>query len=103
MCITRAVPGETIWSLPERPARATAIIRMAAKVLTLNGSVHLRPGRRAKCTLDIHASEANIPVRVPFWMFGGRGFPYGGESWPDFSRAAACWLHRDDTPLPARD
>jgi hypothetical protein len=67
---------------------------MAAKVLTLNGSVHLRPGRRAKCVLDIHAFEANIPERVPFWMFGGRGFPYGGESWPDWSR----WPHAGCTP-----
>jgi len=60
-------------------------------------------GRRAKCVLDIHALEANIPVRVPFWMFGGRGFPNGGESWPDRSQVAAYWLHPDDTLLPAWD
>jgi hypothetical protein len=60
-------------------------------------------GRRAKCVLDIHALEANIPVRVPFWMFGGRGFPNGGESWPDWSQVAAYWLHPDDTLLPAWD
>ena len=53
--------------------------------------------------LDIHAFEANIPERVPFWMFGGRGFPYGGESWPDWSQVAACWLQPDDTLLPAWD
>jgi len=100
---TPAVFGETVWSLPEQPARATAIIGMAAKVLTLNDSVHLRPGRRAKCVLDTHGFEANVPVRVPFWMFGGRGFPYGGERWPDWSQVAACWLHPDDTLLPAWD
>jgi hypothetical protein len=60
-------------------------------------------GRRAKCVLDIQALEANIPVRVPFWMFGGRGFPNGGESWPDWFRVAAYWLHPDGTVSPAWD
>jgi hypothetical protein len=58
-------------------------------------------GRRAKCVSDIHALEANIPVRVPFWMFGGRGFPNGGDSWADRSQVAAYWLHPDDTLLLA--
>ena len=36
-------------------------------------------------------------------MFGGRGFPYGGDSWPDWSQVAAYWLQPDDTLLPAWD
>jgi len=36
-------------------------------------------------------------------MFGGRGFPYGGDRWPDWSQVAAYWLQPDDTLLPAWD
>jgi hypothetical protein len=34
-------------------------------------------------------------------MFGGRGFPNGGDSWADRSQVAAYWLHPDDTLLLA--
>lgn len=58
-------------------------------------------GRRAKCVLDLYALEANEPVRVPCWYFGGRGFPHDGEEWHDWGQAEGYWMRPDDTIVPA--